>query len=115
MKKDDFVYLRHIRDAIFRIEEYTKGVRYDDFMNINLVQAGVVRVIEILGEATKSLSKEIRAKPPDIPWRKMAGMRDKLIHDYFGVDLDAIWDMVEKDIPSLKNSITNLIEKEEKL
>ena len=70
MKKDDFVYLRHIRDAIFRIEEYTKGVRYDDFMNINLV---------------------------------------------FGVDLDAIWDTVERDIPSLKNTIKNLIEKEEKL
>ena len=115
MKKDDFVYLMHIRDAILRIEEYTKGVRYDDFMNINLVQAGVMREIEILGEATKRLSKEIKAKYPDIPWRKMAGMRDKLIHDYFGVDLDAIGDTVERDIPSLKNSIKNIIEKEEKL
>ncbi|NQE44496.1 hypothetical protein C5S31_00555, partial [ANME-1 cluster archaeon GoMg2] len=87
MKKDDFVYLRHIGDAIFRIEEYTKGVKYDDFMNINLVQAGVMRELEILGEATKRLSRDIRAKYPDIPRREMAGMRDKLIHDYFGVDL----------------------------
>lgn len=115
MKKDDIVYLRHILDAIFRIEEYTKGVRYDDFMNNNLVQAGVMREIEIIGEATKRLSKEIREKYPDIPWRKMSGMIDKRIHDYFGVNIDAIWDTVEKDIPSLKNSIKNLIEKEEKL
>ncbi|RCV64189.1 hypothetical protein C5S53_10055 [Methanophagales archaeon] len=60
MIKDDIVYLRHIEDAIFRIEEYTKGVRYDDFMNINLVQAGVMREIEIIGEATKRLSEKIK-------------------------------------------------------
>ena len=109
MKKDDIVYLRHILDAISRIEEYTIDLDYDDFMDNNLVQDGVVRQIEIVGEATKRVSAEMREKYPDIPWRKMAGMRDKLVHDYLGVDLDAVWDTVRKDIPELKKEIKILV------
>ena len=109
MRKDDLVYLKHILDAILRIEEYVSNVNNDTFSRNNLLQDGVIRQIEIIGEATKRLSKDIRKQYPKIPWRDIAGTRDKLIHDYFGVDVDTVWDTVQKDIPFLKNDVKNII------
>ncbi|MBS7626604.1 DUF86 domain-containing protein [Candidatus Bathyarchaeota archaeon] len=110
MKKDDSVYLKHILDAISRIEEYTKDIRYEEFIGNHLVQDGVIRQLEIIGEATKRLSKEFKEENPEIPWGDAAGMRNKLIHNYFGVDLDAVWDTVKKDIPKLKDKLKSIIQ-----
>ncbi|MEM4308546.1 MAG: DUF86 domain-containing protein [Thermoplasmata archaeon] len=114
MSKDDTVYLKHILDALQRIEEYTQGVSYECFQKSNLIQAGVIRELEIVGEATKRLSENTRMRYPHIPWNKMARMRDKLIHGYFGVDLDAVWDTVKKDVPLLKTMLVEILEKENK-
>ena len=111
MSKDNFVYLRHILDAIDRIEEYVKGAEYQLFIDNNLIQAGVIREIEIIGEATKRLSSDFKEKYPDIPWKRIAGTRDKLIHENLGVDLDAVWETVIKDIPDLKNKVREIIKK----
>ena len=113
MIKDDLVYLNHIKDAISRIEEYVNGLTYNGFIEKYLIQDGVIRQIQVIGEATKKISDNTRQKYPSVPWKDIAGMRDKLIHDYFGIDLDAVWDTVEKDIPILKNEI-EIILKEQK-
>ena len=108
--RDDYIYLKHILDAISRIEEYTYEIKYEDFMKNYLIQDGIIRQIQIIGEATKRLSEEIKSKHLDIPWKDITGMRDKLVHDYFGVDLDAVWDTVEKDVPEMKSKLKSIIE-----
>lgn len=113
MGKEDIVYLRHIFDAISRTDEYTQGMDYNDFAGNHLVQDGVIRQIEIMGEATKKLSESIRNKYPDVPWKDVAGMRDKLIHHYFGVDIEAVWDTTKKDVPVLREKIESIIRAEE--
>jgi uncharacterized protein with HEPN domain len=110
MKKDDSVYLSHILDSISQIEEYTEGLTKEEFLAKRLVQDGTIRQIEIIGEAIKNVSEPLKERYSHIPWKEIAGMRDKLIHNYFGVDIDAVWDAVKKDIPILKCEIIIIIE-----
>ncbi|RMF33485.1 MAG: DUF86 domain-containing protein [Chloroflexi bacterium] len=110
MKYDDSVYLQHILDAIARIEEYLEGVDEEGFYRQYLVQDGVIRQLEIIGEAVKRLSKDLRDRYVHVPWQDIAGMRDKLIHDYFGVDLETVWLTAKEDIPVLKAEVTKILD-----
>ena len=111
MKKDDLPYLNHILDAISLLEKYSEGVTYEDLLADHLLQDGFTRQLEIIGEATKNLSDGIKEKYPDIEWREVAGMRDRLIHCYFGVNLNEVWDTVKEDIPGLKKKIIGMRDK----
>lgn len=105
MSRDETVYIKHILDAISRIERYMAGISYEQFNDDTLIQDGVIRQLEIIGEASKGLSDVTKAHYEDIPWKDIAGMRDKLIHDYLGTDIKAVWDTAKDDLPNLKRKL----------
>ena len=108
-KRKDREFLLDIRDAVTRIRTYTQGMRFDDFSKDGKTQDAVVRNLEIVGEAVKNLSVPFRNANPEIPWKSIAGMRDKIIHHYFGLNLEIIWAVVEKELPALLENITRMI------
>jgi uncharacterized protein with HEPN domain len=111
--KDDRVYLWHIRDCIDRILDYTRdgqGV----FLADTKTQDAVIRNLEIIGEAVKNISGDLKSVYPDIPWQRIAGMRDRMIHEYFGVNLQIVWERVEQDVPELKQRVGVILKALEK-
>ena len=100
-KREDTAVIQDMKESIDRIVSYTSKMEYDDFLQDYKTQDAVVRNIEILGEAAKLLSDETKEKYPNVPWKDIAGTRDKLIHDYFGVNIDIVWDIAKNEIPSL--------------
>jgi uncharacterized protein with HEPN domain len=106
-KREDAAVIQDIKEAIDRIMSYTSLMGYDDFLRDYKTQDAVVRNIEILGEAAKLLSDEAKSNYQKIPWKDIAGTRDKLIHDYFGVNIDIVWDIAKNEIPVLYKQLNN--------
>ena len=110
MKKDDTVYLRHILDAIEQIRDYLKDVSAKQFLQERLLQDGVVRRLEIIGEASRNLSDELRQKHPEVPWGQIIGLRNRITHAYFDVDLHIVWEIVQNDLSPLKQQVERILE-----
>lgn len=105
----DRLYLHHVLDAIEKIERYS-AVGYEQFMASSHWQDAVIRQLGIIGEAIKKTSPETLGQRSDIPWRRIAGMRDVLIHNYMGVDLEAVWQVTQQDLAQLRAAVEELLE-----
>jgi len=109
MREEFLDYLEDIVEAMNDALSFVEDMEYDDFVKDRKTIYAVVRALEIIGEAVKKIPEWVRNRYPEIPWREMAGMRDKLIHEYSGVNLRAVWDTVKNDIPNLKPSFDKIL------
>jgi uncharacterized protein with HEPN domain len=107
--KDNLLYLNNIKDCIQRIESYTIEGR-EKFLETPMIQDAVIRNFEIIGEATKRLSPELKNAYPDIAWKQIAGLRDILIHDYLKVNLNRVWGIIEEDLSGLKQVVESILQ-----
>ena len=112
MKRSIKLYLQDIWESTLAIEEYIQNLAEDEFYSNHQVQDAIIRRLEIIGEAVKNVDDDFRNKYPQIPWKKVAGMRDIIAHEYFGVKLERVWDVVRKDLPHIKQQMLLIMEKE---
>lgn len=108
MNKNISIYLQHIIESADLATEYIKGKRQKEFFLDIQLQDSVIRRIEIIGEAAKKIPDDFRKKHPDIPWRNIAGMRDIIVHEYFGLDLKLVWAVAKHDLPRLRKQLTKI-------
>ena len=111
--KDPLIFVQHILESIERIEKFMNGVSKTVFFKNEEKQSAVIRQIEIIGEAAKNMSKSFTKSYSEIPWKDIAGMRDKLLHHYFGVDLETVWKVIQEDLPNLKKNMLKIKEDKE--
>jgi len=109
MKRILLDYLKDILDAVHDIESFVTGADYKSFAADPMRRNAVVRSLEIIGEAAKNIPEDIRSQYKDIPWKRMAGMRDKLIHSYFGVDYDSVWALATERLQAIKQPIEEML------
>lgn len=105
----DMDYIRHMQDEILYISAQAEHLEFEDLIKNETLKRAIIRSIEIIGEASKKLSPEFKNKHPEVEWRAMGGMRDKLIHDYFGIDYYIVWDVIKNEIPILKESLEKIL------
>jgi uncharacterized protein with HEPN domain len=109
MQRDDETRIRHILDAARKAHDFASGRKRADLEKDEMLALSLVRLLEIIGEAAGDISDEYRSKHPDVPWRKMVGLRNRLIHGYFDIDLDIVWDTVMGDLPPLILALEKLV------
>ena len=112
MKKDHLVFLTHILENIENIESFSKNLSKKELLDNLEKQYAIIRAVEIIGEAVKNIPLSLREKYHSVKWNEIARTRDKLIHQYFGVDLNLLWDIIKTELPILKKQIKNILEKE---
>lgn len=112
MKREFLDYLDDIINAINKVEAFTKDMKYEEFIEDDKTTFAVIRALEIIGEAVKKMPPSIKKQHPQIPWKDMAGMRDKLIHEYFGVKTKVVWETIKQDMPPLKPLFQRILAEE---
>lgn len=108
--KSDIVFFEHILDSIAAIEQFSKNITKNELESNRLKRSAIIKEIEIIGEAVKNISQSLKNKHKEIEWKDIAGTRDKMIHHYFGIDINIVWDIVKKDLPILKKQIQQILE-----
>ncbi|OGM90588.1 hypothetical protein A2755_03475 [Candidatus Wolfebacteria bacterium RIFCSPHIGHO2_01_FULL_48_22] len=113
MRKDPQTLLKHIKESIEWVESYVAGLSFEDFFRSQEKQDAVSKRLEIIGEAVKNLPQEIRDAHTEIPWKEITGMRDRLIHEYFSIDAELVWDTIGSDMTKLKKWVVEFLNKKE--
>lgn len=113
-KRNELFYLEDMYDSMLRIQDYIEDLTYSEFKNNNLVTDAVIRNLEVIGEASKNVSASLKQKYPQLPWRQMYGLRNFVVHEYFGIDYEIVWKIISEALPENRKDLKAIIQSEKK-